>query len=179
MLSLVCSGPEDSYAEVRPLVELLGQHVTYVGDGEHARLVKICHNLLLGVVTQSLAEITVLAEKGGVPRSAFLDFINNSVMGSVFTRYKTPAFVNLDYTPTFTPILLRKDFDLGLAVARELDVPMALAAITAQLVQASVSSGRITEDFAVLLDLQAASSGLELKSEDVEVDDGLAEDSPS
>jgi 3-hydroxyisobutyrate dehydrogenase len=173
MLSLVCSGPADSYAEVRALLELLGRHVTYVGDGEHARLVKICHNLLLGVVTQNLAEITVLAQKGGVPRAAFLDFINNSVMGSVFTRYKTPAFVNLDYTPTFTPILLRKDFDLGLAVARELDVPMPLAAITAQLVQASVSSGRTTEDFAVLLDLQAASSGLELKSEDVDVDDGL------
>jgi 3-hydroxyisobutyrate dehydrogenase len=179
MLSLVCSGPADSYAEVRPLIEALGRHVTYVGDAEHARLVKICHNLLLGVVTQNLAEITVLAEKGGVPRSAFLDFINNSVMGSVFTRYKTPAFVNLDYTPTFTPILLRKDFDLGLAVARELDVPMPLAAITAQLVQASVSSGRISEDFAVLLDLQAASSGLELKSEDVEVDDGLGGDGPS
>jgi len=179
MLSLVCSGPADAYAEVRPLVELLGRHVTYVGDGEHARLVKICHNLLLGVVTQNLAEITVLAEKGGVPRSAFLDFINNSVMGSVFTRYKTPAFVNLDYTPTFTPVLLRKDFDLGLAVARELDVPMPLAAITAQLVQASVSSGRVSEDFAVLLDLQAASSGLELKPENVEVDDGLSGDSPS
>ncbi|HZY01519.1 MAG TPA: NAD(P)-dependent oxidoreductase [Dermatophilaceae bacterium] len=173
MLSLVCSGPADSYAEVLPILELLGRHVTYVGDGEHARLVKICHNLLLGVVTQNLAEITVLAEKGGVPRSAFLDFINNSVMGSVFTRYKTPAFVNLDYSPTFTPVLLRKDFDLGLAVARELDVPMPLAAITAQLVQASVSSGRITEDFAVLLDLQAASSGLELEAEGVEVDDGL------
>jgi 3-hydroxyisobutyrate dehydrogenase-like beta-hydroxyacid dehydrogenase len=176
MLSLVCSGPADSYAQIRPLLDLLGRHVTYVGDAEHARLVKICHNLLLGVVTQNLAEITVLAEKGGVPRSAFLDFINNSVMGSVFTRYKTPAFVNLDYTPTFTPILLRKDFDLGLAVARELDVPMPLAAITAQLVQASVSSGRISEDFAVLLDLQAASSGLELKPEDVKVDDGLGGD---
>jgi len=179
MLSLVCSGPADSYAKVLPLLELLGRHVTYVGDGEHARLVKICHNLLLGVVTQNLAEITVLAEKGGVPRSAFLDFINNSVMGSVFTRYKTPAFVNLDYTPTFTPILLRKDFDLGLAVARELDVPMPVSAITAQLVQASVSSGRITEDFAVLLDLQAASSGLALKSEDVVVDDGLGGNDPS
>ena len=179
MLSLVCSGPADSYAEVLPILELLGRHVTYVGDGEHARLVKICHNLLLGVVTQNLAEITVLAEKGGVPRSAFLDFINNSVMGSVFTRYKTPAFVNLDYSPTFTPVLLRKDFDLGLAVARELDVPMPLAAITAQLVQASVSSGRITEDFAVLLDLQAASSGLELEAEGVEVDDGLSGSDPS
>jgi 3-hydroxyisobutyrate dehydrogenase len=179
MLSLVCSGPAQAYAEVRPLVELLGRHVTYVGDAEHARLVKICHNLLLGVVTQNLAEITVLAEKGGVPRSAFLDFINNSVMGSVFTRYKTPSFVNLDFTPTFTPVLLRKDFDLGLAVARELDVPMPVSAITAQLVQASVSSGRVTEDFAILLDLQAASSGLELRSEDVEVDDGLGGTEPS
>ena len=173
MLSLVCSGPAQSYDEVLPLLELLGRHVTYVGEGEHARLVKICHNLMLGVVTQNLAEITVLAEKGGVPRAAFLDFINNSVMGSVFTRYKTPALVNLDFTPTFTPILLRKDFDLGLAAARALDVPMPVAAITAQLVQASVSSGRVTEDFAVLLDMQAASSGLELKSEDVEIDDGL------
>jgi 3-hydroxyisobutyrate dehydrogenase len=173
MLSLVCSGPAESYDEVLPLLELLGRHVTYVGEGEHARLVKICHNLMLGVVTQNLAEITVLAEKGGVPRAAFLDFINNSVMGSVFTRYKTPALVNLDFTPTFTPILLRKDFDLGLAAARALDVPMPLAAVTAQLVQASVSSGRVTEDFAVLLELQAASSGLELKSEDVEIDDGL------
>ena len=94
-------------------------------------------------------------------------------MGSVFTRYKSPAFVNLDYTPTFTPILLRKDFDLGLAAARALDVPMPVSAATAQLVQASVGSGRVEEDFAILLDLQAAASGLELKPENVEVDDGL------
>jgi 3-hydroxyisobutyrate dehydrogenase len=172
-LSLVVSGPEETYQRVAPLLELLGKSVTYVGEGDVARLVKICHNLLLGVVTQSLAEITVLAEKGGVSRAAFLEFINDSVMGSTFTRYKSPAFVNLDYTPTFTPILLRKDFDLGLAAARALDVPMPLAAATAQLVQATVSSGRVDEDFSVLLDQQAAASGLELKPENVEVDDGL------
>jgi 3-hydroxyisobutyrate dehydrogenase-like beta-hydroxyacid dehydrogenase len=175
-LSLVVSGPERTYERVAPLLELLGKSVTYVGEGDVARLVKICHNLLLGVVTQSMAEITVLAEKGGVSRAAFLDFLNNSVMGSVFTRYKSPAFVHLDYTPTFTPLLLRKDFDLGLAAARELDVPMPLAAATAQLVQASVSSGRVDEDFAILLDLQAANSDLELKPEDAVVDDGLSVD---
>ena len=122
---------EETYDEVEPLLDLLGRHVTYVGEGDLARLVKICHNLMLGVVTQYLAEITVLAEKGGVPRAAFLDFLNNSVMGSMFTRYKSPAFVNLDYTPTFTPVLLRKDFDLGLAAAHELDVPMPVAAAAA------------------------------------------------
>jgi len=173
-LSLVVSGPEDTYRRVEPLLGHLGKSVTYVGEGDVARLVKICHNLLLGVVTQSMAEITVLAEKGGVSRAAFLEFLNNSVMGSVFSRYKSPAFVNLDYAPTFTPVLLRKDFDLGLAAARELDVPMPVAAVTAQLVQATVSSGRVDEDFAILLDQQAAASGLELKPENVAVDDGLS-----
>jgi 3-hydroxyisobutyrate dehydrogenase len=173
MLTLVVSGDEDTFEHCRPLLEAIGRHVTYVGEGDSARLAKICHNLMLGVVTQSLAEITVLAEKGGMSRAAFLDFLNNSVMGSVFTRYKSPAFVHLDYTPTFTPILLRKDFDLGLAAARQLDVPMPIAAATAQLVQETVSSGRVTEDFAILLDQQAAASGLELKPEETPVDDGL------
>ncbi len=91
----------------------------------------------------------------------------------MFTRYKTPAFVNLDYTPTFTPVLLRKDLDLGFAAAHEHDVPMPVAAATAAAVQATVSSGRVDEDFAILLDLQALASGLTLKSENVDVDDGL------
>ncbi|WP_329430417.1 NAD(P)-dependent oxidoreductase [Streptosporangium sp. NBC_01495] len=172
-LSIVVSGPEETYARVAHLLGYIGVSVTYVGEGDIARLVKIAHNLMLGVVTQSLAEITVLAEKGGVSRHAFLSFLNDSVMGSVFTRYKSPAFVNLDYTPTFTPILLRKDFDLGLAAARRLGVPMPVTAATAQLVQASVGSGRVDEDFAILLDLQAAASGITLKPEDVVVDDGL------
>ncbi|MFD6157400.1 NAD(P)-dependent oxidoreductase [Nocardia sp. NPDC060256] len=172
-LSIAASGPLDTYERVEPLLRQIGKSVTYVGEGEVARLVKICHNLMLGVVTQSLAEITVLAEKGGVSRAAFLEFLNDSVMGSVFTRYKSPAFVHLDYTPTFTPVLLRKDFDLGLAAARELDVPMPVAAITAQLVQATVGSGRVDEDFAILLDLQAQASGLELKPEQTPIDDGL------
>ncbi|MFC5823854.1 NAD(P)-dependent oxidoreductase [Nonomuraea insulae] len=174
LLGIVCSGPRETYDRVAGLLAHLGRSATYVGEGETARLVKIAHNLLLGVVTQTLAEITVLAEKGGVPRHAFLEFLNDSVVGSAFTRYKSPAFVHLDYTPTFTPVLLRKDFDLGLSAARALDVPMPVTALTAQLVQAAVGTGRTGEDFAILLDLQAAASGLELKPEDVPVDDGLA-----
>lgn len=173
MLSLICSGPRDAFDRARPVLELLGRHVSYVGDGEHSRLVKICHNVFLGVVAQSLAEITVLAEKGGVPRAALMDVINNSVMGSVFSRYKTPALVHLDYTPTFTPVLLRKDMDLGARAADEFGVPMPVAAAARELVQAAVAQGRGSEDFAVLLELQARSSGLQLTPETTPVDDGL------
>jgi 3-hydroxyisobutyrate dehydrogenase-like beta-hydroxyacid dehydrogenase len=173
LLSLVVSGPEETFREIEPLLATLGRHVSYVGDGELARLAKICHNLLLGVVAQNLAEITVLAQKAGMERAAFLDFINNSVMGSMFTRYKSPAFVHLDFTPTFTPVLLQKDFDLGAAAARSLGVPMPVAAAAREVVQSAVAQGRTEEDFAVLLELQARASGWTLVPEDVAVDDGL------
>ncbi|MQB01453.1 MAG: NAD-binding protein [Actinobacteria bacterium] len=175
-LTLVVSGPKDAFDTSEPYLDLLGAGCTYVGEGDAARLAKICHNLMLGVVTQSLAEITVLAEKAGLSRSAFLEFLNKSVLGSVFTRYKTPAFVNLDYRPTFTPILLRKDFDLGLEAARELEVPMPVAALLREIIQGVIGRGSTDQDFAVMLEHQARASGLELEPENIEVSDGLEPD---
>lgn len=172
-LTSVVSGPSSAFDEVEPLLKTICAAVTYTGDGDTARLVKLAHNIFLGVVTQSLAEITVFAEKAGVRRSAFLEFLNDSVMGSVFTRYKTPAFVNLDLTPTFTPLLLRKDFDLGLAAARRLEVPMPVAAATHHLIQQAIGHGHTDIDFAVLLLEQAAASALTLEPEGIVVSDGL------
>src|SRR5918998_500979 len=175
-LTVVVSGPSEAWEAVRPYLALFGAGATYVGEGDAARLVKICHNLMLGVVAQSLAEITVLAEKGGVSRAAFLEFLNKSVMGSMFTRYKTPAIVNLDFTPTFTPALLYKDFDLGFQAAREYGVPMPVAAAAQQVVQALKGFGYDDVDFMALLELEARGSSLELEAENVPVSDGLSDD---
>jgi len=175
-LTLAVSGPREVFEQLEPVLAELGRGVTYVGDEEAARLVKICHNVFLGVVLQSLTEITVLAEKGGVSRAAFLEFLNNSVMGSTFSRYKTPALVNLDLTPTFTMPLLRKDFDLGLAAARELEAPMPVASAAAQLVSSAIGAGLVEQDIAVLIEEQARRAGLTLRPENVEVSDGLAAD---
>lgn len=173
-LTLAVSGTADAFDVVRPYFEQIGHGVTYVGDGEVARLVKICHNMLLGVVTQAMSEIIVLAERGGVKRSALLEFLNNSVMGSRFSRYKTPAFVNLDFTPTFTPVLLRKDFDLGMAAAKELSVAMPVAALCTELVVSAIGAGYVDDDFSVLLLEQARSAGLTMVPENIEIDDGLS-----
>jgi 3-hydroxyisobutyrate dehydrogenase len=173
-LSFVCSGPKRSFEQALPYLKMIGPAASWVGEGELARIVKICHNVFLGVVTQSLAEITVLAQKAGVPRHALLDFINQSVMGSTFTRYKAPAFVNLDLKVTFTPQLLRKDMDLGLDAGRNFEVPMPLASMTRDLIQQMIGRGWTEQDFAALLLQQAQSSGIELKPENVEVGDGLS-----
>jgi 3-hydroxyisobutyrate dehydrogenase-like beta-hydroxyacid dehydrogenase len=172
-MTAAVSGPRDAFVLTEPYLTMLGRGVTYVGEGEMARTVKLCHNLFLGVVAQSLAEVTVLAEKSGISRQAFLDCLNKSVMGSLFTGYKTPAYVNLDFEATFTATLLRKDFDLGLAAAREHEVPMPVAALVYQLIQSLVGHGYGDSDFAALLQQEAESAGLSLVSEHAHVSDGL------
>jgi 3-hydroxyisobutyrate dehydrogenase len=176
-LTIVASGPRDAFDEMKPYLETVGAGTSYVGEGELARTVKICHNVHLAVVTQSLAELTVLAQKAGVPRHAFLDFMNKSVMGSMFTAYKTPSWVNQDYSVTFTPELMQKDVDLGLELGRNLEVPMTTASVTRDVIQASMGQGnRETVDFGIVLDYIAKCSGLQLESENMEVGDGLSDD---
>jgi 3-hydroxyisobutyrate dehydrogenase len=181
-LSAVISGKEAACKKVTPLLETIApQGVSYVGEGELARVCKIAHNVMLGVVIENLIEITLLANKMGVPRHAFLAFMNNSVMGSMFTRYKSPALVNLDWTTTFTPELLRKDLDLGLSLGRDWDVPMPVTAATREVLQSHFGAATLKskpeeylhKDFAALMETMALMSGMQLKSENKNIPTGL------
>ncbi|MBM3518804.1 MAG: NAD(P)-dependent oxidoreductase, partial [Alphaproteobacteria bacterium] len=181
-LSSVCSGPEAAFKRAEPIIKVFApKGVYYVGDGELARVCKIAHNVMLGVVIQNLIEITLLTNKMGVPRHAFLAFLNNGVMGSMFTAYKSPALVNLDWTTTFTPELLRKDLDLGLALADEVDVPMPVTAATRAILQMHMGNAMakpnpeeyLGKDFATLMETMAQASGMRLVSENKNVPTGL------
>jgi 3-hydroxyisobutyrate dehydrogenase len=181
-LSAVISGAEAACKAAAPLIEAIApQGVSYVGEGELARVCKIAHNVMLGVVIENLIEITLLANKMGVPRHAFLAFMNNSVMGSMFTRYKSPALVNLDWTTTFTPELLRKDLDLGLELGREYDVPMPVTAATREVLQAHFGAATLKsnpdeylqKDFAALMETMGLTAGMALTSENKNVPTGL------
>jgi len=173
-LLIVASGPRALYDESEPWLAALGRRVMWVGEGELARVWKIAHNTMFGVVIQSLCEITVLAEKAGIPRHVFLESINDSVLGSMYTRYKSPVLTHLTFEQvTFTPKLLLKDMDLGMGAAKANGVPMPAAAATRESVARLVGRGYDDVDFAILLKEIAADAGLELRPEDADVSDGL------
>ena len=173
LLWVVASGPQKLFTLAEPYLKMFGRGATYVGEGELARVWKIAHNTMFGVIIQSLCEITILAEKAGIPRHVFLDSINNSVLGSMYTRYKTPALVNLDFSVTFTPKLLLKDMDLGLGAARKYGVQMPAAAATRECVQNTVGRGQFEQQHREVDVVVAAAAGMKLKSEKVKVSDGL------
>jgi len=181
-LSAVASGAEAAFRAVEPIIQVFAPRgVFYVGEGELARICKIAHNVMLGVVIENLIEIMLLTNKMGVPRHAFLAFLNKSVMGSMFTGYKSPALVNLDWSTTFTPELLRKDLDLGLELGREMDVPMPVTAAAREVLQTHFGVAMLQQnpqeylqkDFAALAETMALAAGMKLVSENKQVPTGL------
>lgn len=160
---LMASGPRATYETVQPYLQAIGKAAIYMGAEEQARLVKVCHNLYLGLIAQSLAEVTTLAEKSGVPRAAFLELLNNTSLATEWAQRRTPDLLSLDWTPTFTTELLRKDFDLGLAAARQQEVPLPLASSVHQLIQAAIGRGFRDQDFLSLFQVQAESSGMKVE----------------
>jgi 3-hydroxyisobutyrate dehydrogenase len=180
--SAVVSGTEAACKAVMPLIEVFAPRgVSYVGAGELARVCKIAHNVMLGVVIENLIEITLLTNKMGVPRHAFLAFLNKSAMGSMFTTYKSPALVNCDWTTAFTPELLRKDLDLGLELGRELDVPLPVTAAAREVLQTHFGAAMLQKnpeeylqkDFSAMAETMALAAGMKLESENKNVATGL------
>ncbi|MBO0776140.1 MAG: NAD(P)-dependent oxidoreductase [Actinobacteria bacterium] len=158
--AFIVSGPGETFRAVRPDLERIAGQVTYVGDREQARLVKLAHNLYLGMMVQSLAEVVSLVEKGGTSREAFLEFFNSSALTSPWIRRRGGELVTGERPLTFTNELLRKDFDLGMGAARRLEVPMPATATTYQVIQQAIGHGLGGEDFLSLYDFQARGAGI-------------------
>src|SRR5262245_58259223 len=178
----VVSGPQDAYDQVKPLLLAIAPRgAAYAGANEEARMCKIAVNLMLAVINENLIEVTLLAQKAGVARHAFLEFLNGSVVGSTFTRYKTPPLVNLDFTTTFPPTGMRKDIDLGLALARQHEVPMPVTAAVREVLQSHIGINRLKpdadaqvgRDFVALFETMALLYGVRLESENIAIADGL------
>jgi len=181
-LSSVVSGPKGAFDKVKPLLLAYGPAgAAYAGEGELARMSKIAVNLLLFVTAAGMMEITLLAERAGVNRRAFLEFLNSSVIGSTFSRYKSPAIVNLDFTTTFPPTGVRKDLDLGLAIGKELGVTMPVVSATRALLERHFEAAQsrpdpeayLKKDFVTMIETLAGMAGMKLVPDTTPVSDGL------
>jgi 3-hydroxyisobutyrate dehydrogenase len=144
-LIFAVSGSDAAISTARPFLEAIGRAVHVVGESNQAAVVKISTNALLGVLMETLSEVAVLAEASGVKRSALLNFINDSAVGSPFSTYKTPALVALDTTPTFTNEASVKDLTLATSLAQEsgVSIPLVHSALSRyqKLVKTGVGSG--------------------------------------
>src|SRR3954469_18369915 len=157
-LSFIVSGPRKTLDHVEPVLRAVGSTVHYVGEGEHARIVKLTINLMIAGLAELISEALVLGEAAGVPRADLLGVMGTSAVGAPFVKYKTEALLNDDFSATFTTALMEKDMDLILDAADENGVELPLARELKALLRATSEAGYADDDFiALFLRLRSAS----------------------
>jgi 3-hydroxyisobutyrate dehydrogenase-like beta-hydroxyacid dehydrogenase len=150
-VTLIVSGPRDTFERVEGLMNSIGPTVLYVGDAEHSRTLKLAINAGLAVTAQIMAELIVFGENNGIERSTLLHALSESVMGSPFVRYKSPGLIAHDYSATFTTNLLIKDLELALDVARGAELTLPVIELVSSLTHLASTNGYGEIDFASLL----------------------------
>jgi 3-hydroxyisobutyrate dehydrogenase-like beta-hydroxyacid dehydrogenase len=150
-ITLLVSGPRDTFDQMQELLESIGPTVLYLGGEEQARTLKLAINSALAVTTEIMAELIVLGESNGIDRAILLDALGQSVVGSPFIRYKSAGLINHDYSATFTTDLLVKDMDLALDLAHAGGLTLPAVELVNALAKAASAKGYGDVDFAALL----------------------------
>jgi 3-hydroxyisobutyrate dehydrogenase len=159
-LTILASGDEDALTLARPVLERLGRMVLRVGSGTEANLVKLCVNLVIGATNAALMEALAMAAKGGVDEGTYLEVLNESVIGSAYSRYKTDQLIQHNFTPGHTLGGLDKDYRLMMATSEALGAPLPITSFVHQMIRSSVGRGDGKLDMTALLKQAYAAAGL-------------------
>lgn len=150
-LSLIVSGDKIDVEATRPVLDMIGPTVTYVGAEEAARVVKLAVNVVLAGTVALLAEVLLLCEAWNIDRSVLLTVLEHSAIGSPFIGYKAAPLLARDYDATFTLAMALKDLGLAHDAATSVSVPMPVTDLVAKEVSDGCEEGLGGRDFMALL----------------------------
>ena len=159
-LGIMVSGDEDAYNESLEAFKVMGQKVFYLGPAEEARYMKLAVNIMIGTTCQILSEALVFGKKAGLDWDKMLEVLTNSAVGSPLVSYKTKPILERNFSPMFTINLMAKDFDLALAVGKDLTIPLPVTSLVKQCLATAKATGKGELDFASLVLLAEELAGI-------------------
>lgn len=159
-LMVMSSGPKEELERARPVLEILSRKIHWVGEAEQSRYLKLSINLQIGIIASLLGEALAFGHKGGMDWDQLIDIMAESPVGSPIVKFKAPYLKARDFTATFSIEQMGKDLDLALATARDMEVPMPIAASVRQQYAAMISKGHGELDFCAQVLLAEEMAGL-------------------
>jgi 3-hydroxyisobutyrate dehydrogenase-like beta-hydroxyacid dehydrogenase len=160
-LWVAAAGPADALEKVRPLLQAVGRGISVVGATPwHANLVKLGNNMLLGGMLEGFGEVCALMRKAGVPPGVFLESANALFQSPVVAKYGALAAERRHEPALFRAPLGLKDLQLALAAAEDLEVPLPLAGLAHDSLEAAIAHGGADKDWSVLTSEAERRAGL-------------------
>jgi 3-hydroxyisobutyrate dehydrogenase-like beta-hydroxyacid dehydrogenase len=161
-LTALVSGPKQAFDQLSEIFAVFTKKAFYLGEAEEARYLKLAINSMVAATSALLGEALAFGLKGGLSNEAMLDVINQSAVASPLIGYKKDMIVSGDYKPAATLDMLKKDVELLISQAKEMDVPLPLNRMIREIYARASDEGLGEKDFFVLVAEAAKSAGISI-----------------
>src|SRR5271165_27556 len=162
-LTFMVGGEQAAFERAKPYFEIMGKVFYYCGAAGQGLQAKLTQNLILASIMQAFAEGMVLATKGGISPTLMLEILDNSAAKSGLISFKAPYILSRDFGTNFATKWMHKDVSLALEAGKELGVPLPATALTQQMLQANMASGRAEDDFCSMIRVLEDWAGIQVK----------------
>jgi len=149
-LIILAGGPRDKVAELSPVLLAMGKKVIYCGPAGQGSMMKMCINLLLGLMMEGFAEVLNLAKLGGLSLEAMLETVYSGALNCGMFQIKAPNLLNNTYPPAFPLKHMTKDAKFIVDTAFELGAPAPAAQTMLHLYRTGVALGWGEADFSAI-----------------------------
>ena len=150
-LSIMVGGTEQAFARALPILSAMGKTIVHVGPAGAGQVVKVCNQVVVGVVIEAVAEALVLGAKAGVDPARIADVLQGGLAATKVLEMRRENMLNGRFDPGFRIRLHLKDLKNALELARETNVSLPAAAQVEQLMRAMVAAGRADYDHSGLV----------------------------
>jgi 3-hydroxyisobutyrate dehydrogenase len=144
-LQIMVGCERDLFDHIKPVLSGIGDKIGYMGEVGAGEIAKLVHNQISLVVAQVVAEGLTLGVKAGVQPERLLEAVRGGAYGrgggGIGSAIESIVFTKDWDTPRFALALARKDLGLATDLAREVGVPMPLAAVAEQALMECMNRG--------------------------------------
>lgn len=150
-LTLMIGGDKDALARTRPFLEIIADDIFHLGDAGAGHTMKLIHNMVCHSIFLATAEGGRLAERAGLRLEDMISVFNVSNARSYASEARFPAHILSDTWDGKSRVYnLRKDLDMAVQLAREVDADSAFAGATLAFLEAAAARGMEDDDFTLL-----------------------------
>jgi len=166
-LGVFVGGDEAAFRRVQPALNAIGDKVSYIGPPGSGAIAKLVHNQIAICTSAVIAEAFTMGVKAGVAPDALFKAVRDGAFGqgNFLNMLPRVIFKGAFDRAFFALKLARKDLGLATEVAREFDVPMALASAVEQDLIAGLVSGLGDKDASAAFTIQEDRAGIKVRSE--------------
>lgn len=158
-LLIFVGGDRETYERCLPILQVLGEHIFYMGSSGMGTTMKLVVNALLGAGMQALAEAIALGEKAGLEKGLLLEVLEQTTVLTPGQKSKLANVKGDQYPTLFALSLMHKDLGLVLRQAAELSVSMPATAAAEQMSTEAMAQ-EMDADFSIMIRFMQELAGI-------------------